>query len=58
MDEPDNSVSREEEVGATMHRRTREGRHVVLYEYRDTGAKVTGSRQPVHRSYLNKSSAE
>ena len=52
--EPTAGQSRSERVGATMHRRTREGKAVVLYEYVDSGRGGPAESSAVHRSYLSK----
>ena len=54
MTEPSAGESRSEKVGGTMHRRTREGKAVVLYEYVDSGRGAAAEASPVHKSYLSK----
>lgn len=55
MAAPSAAEARSEKVGTAMHRRTREGDGVVLYEYVDSGRGNTPVASPVHKNYLSKS---
>jgi len=55
LKEPSSGKSREEQIGKTMRRSTRETKRVVLYEYRDADSMAAPAAKPVHKNYLAKS---
>lgn len=58
LSEPTATSARDEQVGPTMHRRTREAERVIVYEYRDVPSKAPQGAEPVHQNYLKKPGAE
>lgn len=55
---PSATSSRDEKVGQTMHRKTREAGSVVLYEYRDRVSQAAPGAKPVHQNYLKRPEAD